>query len=107
MKIAVCIKQVPYLSLIRFDNETKRVVREGVPNEVNPFDVLGMSLAVGLKEALGGEVVAYTMGPPQAREALVQCLAMGADRAVHLVDAASAGPDTLATARTLSLAFRD
>ena len=107
MKIAVCIKQVPYLSLIRFDNETKRVVREGVPNEVNPFDVLGMSLAVGLKEALGGEVVAYTMGPPQAREALVQCLAMGADRAVHLVDAAFAGSDTLATARTLSLALKD
>ncbi len=107
MKIAVCIKQVPFISLVRFDNETRRVVREDVPNEVNPFDVLGMSLAVGLKEALGGEVVAYTMGPPQAREALVQCLAMGADRAVHLVDPEFAGSDTLATARTLALALKD
>ena len=58
MKIAVCIKQVPDVSLVKFANGTKRLVREGVPNEVNPFDVLGMSLAVGLKEAMGGEVVA-------------------------------------------------
>ena len=47
-----------------------------------------------------------TMGPPQAREALVHCLALGADRGVHLVDAAFAGSDTLATARALALALR-
>ncbi len=105
MKIAVCIKQVPVVSLLKFDNETRRVVRDGVPSEVNPFDVLGMSLAVNLKQAHGAEVAVYTMGPPQARDALVQCLAMGADRAVHLNDRAFAGSDTLATARALSMAL--
>ena len=105
MKIAVCIKQVPVVSLLKFDNESRRVVREGVPSEVNPFDVLGMSLAVNLKREHGTEVVVYTMGPPQARDALVQCLAMGADSAVHLNDRAFAGSDTLATARALSLAL--
>ena len=106
MKIAVCIKQVPVVSMLKFDSEAKRLVREGVPVEVNYFDVLAMSTAAGLKEALGAEVVVFTMGPPQARDALVQCLAMGADRAVHLLDQVFAGSDTLATARALSMALR-
>ena len=105
MKIAVCIKQVPVVSLLTIDSETKRVVREGVPSEVNPFDVLAMSAAAQLKESAGAEVVAVTMGPPAAREALQQCLAMGADRAVHLLDMAFAGSDTLATARALAAAL--
>ena len=108
MKIVVCVKQVPVVSLLKFDNDARRVVRDGVPNELNPFDVLGMSLAANIKAERGGEceIVALTMGPPQAREALTQCLAMGADRGVHLNDMAFAGSDTLATARALSLAVK-
>ena len=105
MKIAVCIKQVPVVSMLKFDNETRRVVREGVPNEVNPYDVLALSLATRLGREHGAEVVALTMGPPQASDALVQALAMGADRAVHLNDRAFAGSDTLATSRALALAL--
>ena len=105
MKIAVCIKQVPLVSMLKFDNETRRLIREGVPSEVNHFDFLAVCAAVDLTKANGGEVVVYTMGPPQAREALVQCLALGADRAVHLTDRAFAGSDTLATARALSIAL--
>ena len=93
-------------SLLTFDSETRRIVREGVPSEMNPFDVLGMAAVAKLKETMAVEAVALTMGPPQAREVLVQCLAMGADRAVHLVDRAFAGSDTLATARALALALR-
>ena len=106
MKIAVCIKQVPVLSRVKFDYETKTIVREGVPLEVNSFDLLAVDRAVGLVKELGAEVTIFTMGPPQAREALIECLAMGADRAVHLTDKAMAGSDTLATARSLALALR-
>ena len=106
MKIAVCIKQVPVVSRIRFDYESKSVVREGVPLEVNSFDLLAVDRAIELGKQTGAEVVVFTMGPPQAREALVQCLAMGAHRAVHLTDPAMAGSDTLATARTLALALQ-
>ena len=91
--------------MLKFDNETRRIVRDGVPNEVNPYDVLGLSLAARLKAERGAEVVAITMGPPQARDALVQAMAMGADRAVHLNDRAFAGSDTLATSRALALAL--
>src|SRR5262245_16329017 len=106
MKIVVCVKWVPVVSALRFDPATRRLVRDGVPGEVSPFDLRGLVAAVGLHEANGGEVVALTMGPPGARAGLVDCLALGADRGLHLADAALAGSDTLATARALAAALR-
>ena len=105
MKVAVCIKQVPVVSRITFDYESRTIVREGVPLEVNSFDLLAVDRAAVLVKEVGGEVAVFTMGPPQARDALIQCLAMGAGRAVHLTDRAMAGADTLATARCLAMAL--
>ncbi len=105
MKIAVCVKYVPVVARMGFDYENKTIIREGVPSEVNPFDLLGLTRAVELKSGPSDEVVALSMGPPQAREGLTQCMAFGADRAVLLTDRALAGSDTLATARALSLAL--
>ena len=103
MKIAVCAKYVPVVSRIRFDYEQKTIIREGVPSEVNSFDMLGIVRAVELKSGGVEEVVAVSMGPPQARDGLLQCLAVGADRGVLISDRALAGSDTLATARALAL----
>jgi electron transfer flavoprotein alpha subunit len=106
MKLAVCIKQVPAVSALAFDPATKTIKREGVRSEVSAFDIRALLKAIALRDAHGGEVVAITMGPPAAREALAECLALGADRAVHLCDATFAGADTLATARALAAAVR-
>jgi electron transfer flavoprotein alpha subunit len=106
MKTIVLIKQVPVVSAMKLDPETKTLKREGVPSEVSSFDIRALLKAVELRNNLGGEVVALTMGPPQAKAALEHCLALGADRAVHLVDRAFAGSDTLATARALALALK-
>ena len=103
MKVVVLVKQVPLVTDLKFDPETKTLIREGVPNVINPYDRYAIVESVKLKKAHGGEAVAVTMGPPQAREAMVEALALGCDRAVHIVDRAFAGSDTLATARTLSL----
>ncbi|HXQ20088.1 MAG TPA: FAD-binding protein [Candidatus Acidoferrales bacterium] len=105
MRIAVCIKQVPIVSALQFDPHTKTLKREGVPTEVSSFDVRALIKAVELAAAHGGEVIVVTMGPPQARDALAHCLALGANRAIHLCDRAFAGSDTLATARALALAL--
>ncbi len=105
LKIIVCIKQVPLLSALRFDPETRRLVREGVPLDVNELDVYALTEAVRLRTLYGGEVIAITMGPPQAHEALATALAIGADRAIHLNDRAFGGADTAATALALSLAI--
>jgi electron transfer flavoprotein beta subunit len=106
LTIVVCIKQVPLLSALRFDTETRRLVRDGIPLEVNELDVYALSEAVRLRTLHGGEVIAITMGPPQAREALATALAIGADRAIHLSDRPFGGADTAATARTLALAIQ-
>jgi electron transfer flavoprotein alpha subunit len=104
MKIVCLVKQVPNPAYVRLDPETRRLVREGVPLELNEFDVFAVSEAIKLREEHGGEVVVMTMGPPQAEEALAVTIAMGADRAVHLSDRVFAVADTLATARTLAMA---
>lgn len=104
MKIVVLVKQVPNPSHVRLDPATRRLVREGVPLELNEFDVHAVTEAIRLRQAHGGEVVTMTMGPPQAEEALRATLAMGADRAVHLNDKAFAVADTIGTSRTLALA---
>src|SRR6185295_8655078 len=105
MRIIVCVKYVPVLSALRFDPETRRLVREGVPGEVSGFDQRALGAAVALRERHGGEVIALTVGPPAARDGLVACLALGADRATQVCDAAVAGSDTLATARVLAAAI--
>ena len=106
MKIAVCVKFVPVVSRIQFDYENKVIQREGVPSEINPFDLLGINMAVDLKAGDADSVVALSMGPPNAAEGLTQCYALGADRAVLLSDRALAGSDTLATAQALALALQ-
>ncbi len=102
MKIICLVKQVPAIGAIEFDEETKTLKREGVPLELNVFD----RYAVQHAAELGDEIVAMTMGPPQAEEALRECLALGADRAIHLSDPVFAVADTLGTSRTLALAIR-
>ena len=105
MKTAVCMKYVPVIARMQFDYEARTIVREGVPSEVNPFDVLGLVRAVELKSDPDDEVVVLTMGPPGAQEGLTSCLALGADRGILVTDRALAGSDTLATSRALALAL--
>ncbi len=112
MKILVLVKQVPMARAMALDPETRTLKREGVRLEVSSFDVRALLEAIELRDegeagrdGAGGEVVALTMGPPQARAALEYCLALGADRGVQLSDPAFAGADTLATARALALAI--
>ncbi len=105
MNIVVCIKQTPVAADARLDPVTKTLVREGVNLTISSLDRRALLESLRLRQEAGGTVTVITMGPPQARSALVECLALGADRVVHLVDQAFAGADTLATARTLAQAI--
>src|SRR5258708_24665965 len=102
LKIAVCIKQIPLIEEANFDATTKTIKRDG-PNVISAYDLRAISLAVELKNRHGAETTVVTMGPPPARGALVDALAMGMDHAVHLEDRAFAGSDTLATGHALAL----
>jgi electron transfer flavoprotein alpha subunit len=103
VKVVCLVKQVPRADSIEFDVETKSLRREGVPLLLNPFDARAVAHAAAHEDA---EVIAMTMGPPQAEAALRTCLALGADRCLHLSDRVFAVADTLATSRTLALAIQ-
>src|SRR5579883_1939985 len=100
-KIAVCVKQIPLIEDASFDPVTKTIRRDG-PTIMGSFDLNAVAYAVELGRKSGAQTVSVTMGPPQAQSSLVETLAMGIDRAVHLQDRAFAGSDTLATARALA-----
>jgi len=105
MRIIVCVKQVPDIAemeTMETDPETGTIIREGLPAILNPFDEFAIEEAVSIKKKHGAEVIAITMGPPQAEDALITCLSMGADHAYLLSDRDFAGSDTLATTYTLA-----
>ena len=106
MHAIVCIKQVPDTTDVKVNPETGTLIREGVPSIVNPFDTYAIEEALRLREKFGGKVTVISMGPPQAKEALKEAIAMGADEAILLSDRAFAGSDTWATAYTLANAIR-
>ena len=103
MKIAVCVKAVPDAAAgRRLDPETKRLDRSG-ELAVSEWDTYAIEEALVLKEAAGeGEVVAVSLGPEKAVDALRKALAMGADRAVLVSDPAFEGADLLGTASALA-----
>jgi electron transfer flavoprotein beta subunit len=83
------------------------LIRDGVPSILNPYDHFAVEECVRVKDKIGGgSVSVITMGPPQARSALMRCLALGSDDAVLISDKKFAGSDTWATAYTLSLAIK-
>ncbi len=107
MKIVVCIKQVPDTNEVRIDPKTNTLIRDGVPSIINPDDKAGLEAAIRLKDAYGAHVTVLTMGPPQAKLALREAYAMGADRVILLTDRAFAGADTLATSYTIAQALKN
>jgi electron transfer flavoprotein beta subunit len=106
LNILVCVKQVPDVNLVKIDPVTGSLIRAGVPAILNPLDGNALEAAVRTKEKYGGTVTVITMGPDQAAEALRECLAAGADRAVLLSDRAFANADTLATSYVIVTAAK-
>jgi len=105
MNIIVCIKQVPDVTEVKFD-EHGSMIRSGLPSIVNPNDKHAIEAALTLKEKYGGEVTVISMGPPQVEEALREALGMGCDKAIMVTDRKFAGADCWATAYTLGLAIQ-
>ena len=105
MRVIICIKQVPATTQVGIDPQTNTLIRQGVESIINPFDTYALEEGVRIRERLGGAVTVITMGPPQAEQALRECISLGADDAILLSDQAFAGADTLATSYTLAKAI--
>ena len=105
MKIVVCVKQVPGTLNVDFDPETHRLARGGTEAILNPFDTYALEQGILVKEALGGEVIALSMGPSTAENTIRESIACGADSGVLVSDTIFEGSDTWATSYILSKAI--
>ncbi len=106
IKIALCIKQVPDTTDIKW-TEHNTIQREGVESIINPFDVYAAEFALKLKsEIQDASITVFTMGPAQAEGMLRKMVSIGCDDAVLVSDKKFAGADTYATGLTLSRAIR-
>ena len=112
VRIAVCIKQIPspeaLAAVLRIDEaQCAAILPPAHPLVVSPFDEQALEAALRLRDRLGAAVriTALTLGPEPARAALKQALALGADDAVHLLDAKFAGADAHVVAHALARAI--
>src|ERR1700682_1124490 len=108
MKILVMIKQVPDTATqVKIGPDPKAIETAGITWIVSPYDEFAVEEGLRIKEKRGqGEVVVVSLGPDRVKEALRSCLAMGADRAIHLNDPAWEQADTLMTARALAAVIK-
>jgi electron transfer flavoprotein beta subunit len=106
MKIISCIKPVPDPASRLTINETKTWIKDqDLTFVASEADNYALEEALRLKERHQGEVVVVSMGGEEAARVLRSGLAMGADRAIHLLDAKFKGADEFAAAATLAKAI--
>lgn len=87
MKIAVCISHVPDTATkIKIGDDGKSINPTDVTYIINPYDEIAVEEALKTKEAVGGEVVAISLGSDANKESIRKALAMGVDSAVLLKD---------------------
>jgi electron transfer flavoprotein beta subunit len=108
MKILVMVKQVPDTATqVKVGSDPRAIDTAGVTWIVSPYDEYAVEEGLRIKEKRGaGEVVAVSLGPDRVKEVLRSCLAMGADRAIHLLDPAWEAADSLTTARALAAVIK-
>ena len=108
MKIAVCIKQVPTREWQPRLNDDKTWIREqDVSYEMNEPDAYALEEGLRLREKHGGEVVVCSAGPARVQQVIREALARGADRALHVEDAALGAADAFTAAAALTEAMRE
>ncbi len=107
LRIIVCAKQVPDTNEVKIDPVKNTLIREGVPSILNHDDANALEEALKIKDKdPDTHITVISMGPPQAKDLLIECLAMGADEGILVSDRALGGSDTWATSNALAAAVK-
>ncbi|MFL5926863.1 MAG: electron transfer flavoprotein subunit beta/FixA family protein [Gaiellaceae bacterium] len=105
MRILVAVKRVPITGgRMVLTDDAQAIQTRHLGFTISPHEECAVEEAVRIVEARGGEVVVLTLGPAEAEEQLRECMAIGADRAIHLVSEEEW--DAQATASALLAAIR-
>ena len=107
MNIVVCVKYVPDAQAERTFNASDNTTdRDNVDGLLSELDEYAVEEALKIVEAGEGEVTVVTIGPDAAADAIKKALQMGADKGVHVNDAAIHGSDAAATSLVLAEAVK-
>lgn len=107
MEILVCIKEVPDDSVqINLNAETQQADLKDVTPVVNAFDTYALEMATRLKEEVEGTVTAVSIGNEDVKNALKNCLSVGADEAFLVKEENVVEYDSLKIAKKLAEAVK-
>jgi electron transfer flavoprotein beta subunit len=88
MNVLVCVKRVPLTGgKIVLTDDARAISTRHLGFTISPHEECGAEEAVRLVEQHGGSSTVLTLGPPEAEEQLRDMMAIGIDRALHLVTA--------------------
>jgi electron transfer flavoprotein beta subunit len=86
VNVLVCVKRVPLTGgKIVLTEDERAISTRHLGFTISPHEECGAEEAIRLVEAHGGTSTVLTLGPPEAEEQLRDMMAIGVDRAVHLV----------------------
>ncbi len=86
MNILVCVKRVPLTGgRMTLTEDGRAIQTRHLGFTVSPHEECAAEEAIRLVEEHGGSTTVLTLGPAEAEEQLRDMLAIGADRAIHLV----------------------
>jgi electron transfer flavoprotein beta subunit len=106
LNLVVCLKQIPMVTELPWDEKTGTLRRDLAAGMMNPACKHALEAALQIKEKFSANITAITMGPPAAEEILREALALGADKAILICDKLLAGSDTYATSLILTVAIK-
>src|SRR4051794_19242125 len=107
MKIVVLVKYVPDATGERSfaaDGTVDRAATDGLLSELDEY-ALEQALQIA-DDRDDVEIVALTLGPADAADAIKRSLQMGVSAGIHIIDDAVHGSDALATTRVLAEALK-
>jgi len=106
VNVLVCVKRVPLTGgRITLTEDEQAISTRHLGFTVSPHEECGAEEAIRLVEQQGGSSTVLTLGPAEAEEQLRDLMAIGIDRAIHLVTDGSEW-DPQATAAAIVAAIR-
>jgi electron transfer flavoprotein beta subunit len=105
-RIVVLLRDAVDPSDIKVDPTTRRPAIEGAKRRIGELDKRALEEALRIREKVGGEVCTLTVGDERSKTALLEALAMGADRAFLVNVGTAAWVDALTTSLLLEAALR-
>lgn len=105
MHAVVCVKQVPEQNSVKITPD-KKIDASGINPIINLFDEYAIEEALLWAEKSNGQVTVISLGNDEATDSLKKALAMGANEAVLINDAALVEVGSQAAAKVVAAAIK-